>query len=571
MSKQWFQSLSEGLLSGEVGGKARGLAALLAAGWKIPESRVVGVEDLAALAGSDFEDPSFLDQAGSLFRGGGPVIVRSSAVDEDGRGRSWAGVFESVIAKSPEELPGAFRRVHASFKGERAAAYRSAHGLPAPERPGMAAVVQPFLLGDSAGVATLFHRARLVVEAARGHNVAITSGKGAPVRREFALGAGRTEPAATGEMPRADLNAVVDAVFGVQESLFRNQNIAVEFSVKDGDVTLLQVRPNPSGVEAEDPVDLPGIYARFCALLDGMGFRREEWSLLETFDLMAFHRLGRRRPRGEPLEHFRVRLHGDAALRAKDGGWLKSRHGGEDGLYSPPPEDRASRGAIQALADDGILVVFNFDERNEFSRREEAFACRGETVSLGFSDALAETDIEEWAFEKRRLDRAEAARTRSHLDRMLRDLDLMEEQARASADARAAQSLEQIRMMREQALRHREITEEVLREGVADEEIAGIPFEPRDAVVEGVAVTERSISDAPERFVYFADDLEPSFLDKLGSMKAVVVSRGAFCSHAAALCSEFSIPLIVETRNLPRVKDGARVSVDLSSGKVRLI
>ncbi len=573
----FFQDIAGGSLIGEVGGKARGLLYLSQAEFPIPPSFVLSAETLAELydeSGAIREDKkdAFLTEAKQLFDDRWPVIARSSAFDEDGRARSWPGIFESVMVKKEEDFPGAVGRVLNSFRGPNAKKYRSLHKLAEPVVSGMAVVIQPFLLGEIAGVCTLFHQYRMIVEVARGHNLAITSGKRAPMRAIFNLEAGVSTPKGDSLPPRKALNEIVSTVMRIQEALFRNQNVAVEFTFRGEKLTLLQARPNPSGAPEEDPLDLPGIYARVAEFMDAMEIQRTEWSLLETFDLLAFHYLGRRRHRGEPIEHFRIRIHGDAASRVKSAGWIASRMGGYDNLYSPPPENKAARERIEELARDGILMIFSLDENDDFIRFERTFRSKGKEIRLGFSYPMSETTIEEWAFEKRRLDRSSAAQARDHIDRQRRDLDLMEKMLIVREDVYEQGMIEQIGFMRKHVLEHGAVIDEVLKEGIPEGGTAGISFKPNQRVVRGVAVTEKTVMKTrAKRFIYFADDLEPSFLDQIGRMDAVVVSRGAFCSHAAALCSEFNIPLVVETRNIHLINEGDEVEVDLWSGVVETV
>ena len=92
---------------------------------------------------------------------------------------------------------------------------------------------------------------------------------------------------------------------------------------------------------------------------------------------------------------------------------------------------------------------------------------------------------------------------------------------------------------------------------------------PADGFVAGPLVFDRDILKTRlKRFIYAAPDFEPSFVSYARRISAVVVSRGAMCSHAAALCAEFKIPLVVEARNLGQLATGDRVSVNLRTGRV---
>lgn len=586
----FFQKLGGEPLSGEVGGKVRGLAALAEAGFVVPPTWVIPAEVLARLFAPGEKSSAlhpeasaaFLAETAVLLAGHWPVIIRSSAAEEDGSGCAWPGIFESVIARDLDALPGALARCLNSYRAPRAAAYRRAHGLPEPAAAGMAAAVQPFLLAERAGVGAVYHRDRVVIELARGYNLAITRGKRAPFRFVYDLVARRPGLVDERWLGREELNRLVATLLKVQGTLFHNQNVSVEFVLRGSQWVLLQARPNPSGAAEEELVDLPGLYARLGDMMAGFGFTPSQWSLLETTDLLAFHYLGRRRHRNEPMEHFRIRLHGPAARDARQRGWVDSRFAPtvvHEEVLSPPLTDAAGRARIEALSRDGIMVIFCPDEAEKFPRRERSFMVGGQALHVGFSYPLSGAMpglsggpvFEEWDFERRRLRRDAALRRRERLESEERDLVRIRALLAGRIDSYERGLRKQVDLLLHHMRGHRSLVEGVLAEGRRDGEVVGLPFRTEPRVVHGTAVTPRTIAKArTERFVYFADDLEPSFLDHIGRMDAVVVSRGAFCSHAAALCSEFNVPLVVETRNLDSISDGDQVAVDLSDGTVRL-
>jgi phosphohistidine swiveling domain-containing protein len=161
-----------------VGGKARNLALLRAAGADVPPWIAIGTaaferlviggtpstagdEDSAAVRErvlgmalpADFraEVAAALD-AGGLR--GSLLAVRSSAVGEDGAAASFAGQFDTVLgvraAGDAAELWDAIRHVWASAFSAHAAAYRARHGGAAPR---MAVIIQQMVNADAAGVA----------------------------------------------------------------------------------------------------------------------------------------------------------------------------------------------------------------------------------------------------------------------------------------------------------------------------------------------------------------------------------------------------------------------------------
>jgi pyruvate,water dikinase len=106
--------------------------------------------------------------------------VRSSAVAEDGATASYAGMYDSFLNVSDDQLWSAIRACWASWWSARAHAYRSNLGETA-ATPQMAVVVQPMVSAQSAGVAFTVdpvsgNHARMVINAAPGLGDAVVSG-----------------------------------------------------------------------------------------------------------------------------------------------------------------------------------------------------------------------------------------------------------------------------------------------------------------------------------------------------------------------------------------------------------
>jgi phosphohistidine swiveling domain-containing protein len=94
-----------------------------------------------------------------LFGRESPVAVRSSAVDEDSTGQSFAGIHDSFLyVRSADAVLDAIRRVWASAFGERALAYRLTRNLPLDEIR-VAVVVQEMIDASRSGVAFTCHPA----------------------------------------------------------------------------------------------------------------------------------------------------------------------------------------------------------------------------------------------------------------------------------------------------------------------------------------------------------------------------------------------------------------------------
>lgn len=106
--------------------------------------------------------------------------VRSSAVAEDSTTASYAGIYDSFLNLSDDQLWPAIRACWASWWSERAHTYRSNLGETA-TTPQMAVVVQHMVSAQSAGVAFTVDpvsgdRSRMVINAAPGLGDAVVSG-----------------------------------------------------------------------------------------------------------------------------------------------------------------------------------------------------------------------------------------------------------------------------------------------------------------------------------------------------------------------------------------------------------
>ncbi|MFA6030843.1 MAG: PEP/pyruvate-binding domain-containing protein [Elusimicrobiota bacterium] len=572
----FFFDAFRGPLPPDAGGKAVGLRALKDAGfavpptWSLPASAVERLFENAggALVLRRGARAAFLREARRLFGRRFPVLVRSSALDEDLPGSAAPGVYASLLAPTLESLPGSAAACAASARTPRALAYRALSGARGPARMGL--LVQPWIEAEYGGVCTLYHKQRLVVELAPGGSAPVTAGRGARWRVVYDLAARKAVEETPGA-PRAALEAAAAAALLVQRELYPRLNISVELLVDGGRATLLQARPLASG-EGSRPLDMEAVYRRVLEMMESFGFKDGEWALSETPPVLAYNRLGLRRPLNETLEHFVVLLRPDGARRARTQDWILARSGGTDVTVFPPRGDREKQRRIAELSRDGLLFIFRHDEdANPVERRP--FESGGRRFELPFAFVAAGFSREEAAFLRRRLDRASAFGLRERLEeeercfrRVLSGLPAAPRGAYARRLKRLLGS--QVRLGR----RRRAIVDAFLRGPAGGTETRGIPLLPERRVVEGFAVTHADILRARwPSFIYAAHDLEPSFLHLLGRVRAVLVSRGALGSHAAALCSEFGVPLLVETRNLSRVRTGDWLRVDLSDGSVRAV
>jgi len=121
------------------GGKGASLASMKQADFPVPDGFVIlqaAFEDGALTEAAKDEITAALSRApeGALF------AVRSSAVAEDGAATSFAGMFDSLLEVSGDNVPAAAAEVYASSRSERVREYAKSQSLD--EIGGIAVVVQ---------------------------------------------------------------------------------------------------------------------------------------------------------------------------------------------------------------------------------------------------------------------------------------------------------------------------------------------------------------------------------------------------------------------------------------------
>ena len=163
------------------GSKAVGLGEAARAGLPLPPGVALSGAVVEAVAGGD--EPALAEIAELVRPLGGPLAVRSSAVDEDGADASFAGQHLTVLnVPSVDEVGAALREVWWSANSDSAITYRQRVGMFS--RPSVAVVVQALLDPDSAGV--MFTRNPVtgaderVIEASWGLGEAVVSGRVIP-------------------------------------------------------------------------------------------------------------------------------------------------------------------------------------------------------------------------------------------------------------------------------------------------------------------------------------------------------------------------------------------------------
>lgn len=159
------------------GSKAVGLGEAARAGLPLPPGVALSGPIVEAVAGGDEHATRKVVKAVRPL--GGPLAVRSSAVDEDGADASFAGQHLTLLnVPSSDEVSEALREIWWSANSDSAITYRQRVGLFT--RPSVAVVVQALLDVDVAGV--MFTRNPItgaderVIEASWGLGEAVVAG-----------------------------------------------------------------------------------------------------------------------------------------------------------------------------------------------------------------------------------------------------------------------------------------------------------------------------------------------------------------------------------------------------------
>jgi len=241
----------------EVGGKAASLGELLAAGVRVPD----GVVLTAGAADVTSDERRSLLRAGAGDLGTGAFAVRSSGIAEDGAEHSYAGIYESVLDVSADELPAATDRCLASARAARAAEYE-------PASDGrMAVIIQQMVAPAAAGVVLTADpingdRRSCIVTAVRGTEDRLVSGAAIGdewvVREDVAIARRRPEQA----IDRRQAIQVASEARRIAAARGNPQDI--EWAIDaDGTLWILQARPMtalPPDVSWEAPAR--GAYSR---------------------------------------------------------------------------------------------------------------------------------------------------------------------------------------------------------------------------------------------------------------------------------------------------------------------
>ena len=237
-----------GALSSSIGGKATGLVKLLEVDANTPETFVVPVESGAI---ADYL-PSENDE----------WAVRSSANVEDGEDNAFAGIFESYLRVSNEDLQTYVNKVIQSSQSKRAIDYVRQFKTSHPE---MAVLVQKFSEPDIAGVWLGSDSSGGQLEWVEGDGEKLVSGKVTPTHEDWEnLNIVNND----GSLESIDIE---DKPIGL-EAIELQEKLEVaaadfEFCIVNGDILWLQYRPvtrmlAQSQIESHEEKDESSIYGR---------------------------------------------------------------------------------------------------------------------------------------------------------------------------------------------------------------------------------------------------------------------------------------------------------------------
>jgi pyruvate,water dikinase len=141
--------LDKALDASQFGSKAVGLGQAIRDGLPVPPGVALSGDIVEAVAAG--EQPALRQVAKLVAPLGGPLAVRSSAIDEDGAAASFAGQHLTLLnVLSVNDVGPALSKVWWSANSDSAISYRQKVGLFT--RPSVGVVVQALLAPDAAGV-----------------------------------------------------------------------------------------------------------------------------------------------------------------------------------------------------------------------------------------------------------------------------------------------------------------------------------------------------------------------------------------------------------------------------------
>lgn len=239
------------------GAKAYNCARLKQAGFPVPDGLVIlstaTEREVAALANHRWFDRL---PAGVLF------AVRSSGIDEDGAGESFAGIHDTILNVPRGELSVAIAKCRASGRSSQALAYRHSRGI-STDDIAMGVLIQRMIQPSAAGVAFTVNLVtgaddELVINSSWGLGEALVSGLVDPdelvVRKQDGellwsrLGdKGDVGQSGTSSMTPAQIGALAATLNGIEQHYGAPQD--VEWCHDGSSFWIVQARPQPVALD----------------------------------------------------------------------------------------------------------------------------------------------------------------------------------------------------------------------------------------------------------------------------------------------------------------------------------
>lgn len=192
-------------------------------------------------------EPGLLDGLRDRVSGlGRPLVVRSSSPLEDLP--AWSGAFSSFLDIGDDDLGTALRGCWASAFAVDPLERASASGV-APDRLGMAVLVQPQVRPDAGGLARIAADGAIGISAVKGSPAPLMAGWERGVEVEVGPDGSITGDGA-GVVPHAVARAVADVAARVRDAMGCD---VIEWAVEAARVTLLQCRAGPRAITSATP------------------------------------------------------------------------------------------------------------------------------------------------------------------------------------------------------------------------------------------------------------------------------------------------------------------------------
>lgn len=231
-----------------IGGKAYGLMKLNEFGFNVPETVVIPVNQ-------EYNKETYKEVmkfADKILKENGETLfsVRSSGCMEDSEQTSFAGMYETFLNVSKDEIDVAIKKCYSSASSERIDDYSELMNVSNENVNKMAIVIQPMINADQSGV--LFtcnpitgQKDELIIETIDGIGEKLVSGNVTPYYYCFNKKNGKLVDFEKGDENQGGIEKVVTSQLcedAVELEKCFNSNMDIEFSVMNGEVVYLQAR-----------------------------------------------------------------------------------------------------------------------------------------------------------------------------------------------------------------------------------------------------------------------------------------------------------------------------------------